>query len=183
MARVVVLLRAVNLGKARKVPMAALRAALEAAGCSDVVSYIQSGNLVITPPEPEPADLAAWLEDVIADHAGIEVPVVLRTADEIEQTVARNPYPTAGGTQLHVVFFAEQPATGALAEVDPQEFAPDEFALVGRDLYLHLPDGMARTKLPGALERAGRKAGPPAVGTARNWNTVLKMRDLVSNTP
>jgi uncharacterized protein (DUF1697 family) len=180
MARVVALLRGVNVG-GRKLSMAELRRSLEDAGCTDVVTYIQSGNVVLEPPQPGPDDLSGWLAALIGAVAGFEVPVVLRTQAELEQTVAANPYPEAGGTQLHVVFFAEPPGDDALAGVDVDAFAPESCTLVGRDLYLHLPHGMGRAKLPVALEQAGRKAERPAVGTARNWNTVLKLVALAGD--
>lgn len=160
--------------------MAALRAGLDQAGCTDVVTYIQSGNVVLRPPEAGPGRdvLQAWLEATISEVAGFAVPVVLRTAADLEQTVARNPYPDAGGTLLHVVFFAEDPAPDAMSGIDVDAFSPESCTLVGRDLYLHLPNGMGRAKLPIALEKAGRKAKPSSVGTARNWNTVLKLLTL-----
>jgi uncharacterized protein (DUF1697 family) len=178
MAREVVLLRGVNVGGSHTLPMSALRSGLEASGCTDVATYIQSGNVVLTPPAPGPKDLGAWLARIIADVAGFEVPVVLRTVAELERAVTRNPYPDAGGTELHVVFFAEPPDEVALGGVDRATFAPEEFTLVGRDLYLHLPNGMGRARLPVALEKAGRTAARPGVGTARNWKTVLKLVEL-----
>jgi uncharacterized protein (DUF1697 family) len=181
MAREVVLLRGVNVGTGRKLSMAALRDALTAAGCSAVSTYIQSGNVVLTPPKPAPGDLTSWLEARIAEVAGFKVPVVRRTHAELEHLVSQNPYPEAGGTKLHVVFYAGDPGGDALDTVDLAAFAPESCRLVGRDLYLHLPDGMGRAKLPAALEKAGRKAGSPAAGTARNWNTVLKLVELAGS--
>ena len=169
------LLRGVNVG-GRKLSMAALKAALEEAGCRDVVTYIQSGNVVLTPPKPAPKDLRAWLEKQISPVAGFDVAVVVRTDAELRKTIERNPYPNASGTQLHVVFFEAAPPKPF---IDQTEFAPEEFTLVGKDLYLHLPNGMGRAKLPIALEKAGRKAkGDP--GTARNWNTVLKLLEMAT---
>jgi len=179
-AREVVLLRGVNVG-GRKLSMPALRTALEEAGCGDVATYIASGNVLLRPPAPAPKNLRSWLERVIADVAGFEVPVVLRTAAELERTVARNPYPDAGGTRLHVVFFADAPGKAALEGVDVDAFAPEECRLVDRDLYLHLPDGMGRAKLPVALDKAARRAKSPAAGTARNWHTVLKLVELAED--
>ena len=157
--------------------MPALRTALEDAGCTDVVTYIQSGNVALTPPVRAPKALRAWLEKIVAGVAGFEVPVVLRTRAELERTVASNPYPEAGGSELHVVFFDEGPGPDALDGLDLDAFAPEACRLVGRDLYLYLPNGMGRAKLPVALEKANRRA--KTVGTARNWNTVLKLVDLV----
>jgi uncharacterized protein (DUF1697 family) len=175
--RLVALLRGVNVG-GRPLSMSGLRDALAAAGCTDVATYIQSGNVVLTPPEPAPDDLQTWLEQEISAVAGFDVPVVLRTSQELEATVAANPYPDTGGTRLHVVFFAADPGSAVLDGLDVATFAPEACTLVGRDLYLHLPGGMGRAKLPVALERAGRAAQPPAVGTARNWSTVLKLVEL-----
>src|SRR5262245_18728425 len=103
-ARIVVLLRGVNVG-GRKLPMNALRSGLEEAGCADVVTYIQSGNVVLAPPAGrKPAQLRPWFESTISSIAGYEVGVVLRTAAELRHTVEHNPFPDAGGTALHVVF-------------------------------------------------------------------------------
>jgi uncharacterized protein (DUF1697 family) len=176
-SRQVVLLRAVNVG-GRKLAMASLRSGLEAAGCSDVITYIQSGNVVLTPPASGPADLQGWLEGVISEIAGFDVPVVVRTLSELERTVARNPYPEATGTQLHVVFFASAPADDMLGNVDLPTFEPETCSLLDRDLYMYLPSGMGQAKLAIALERSARKSKTPMIGTARNWNTVLKLVDL-----
>lgn len=181
MARHVVLLRGVNVGSGRKLLMAELRSRLEALGCSDVITYIQSGNVVLTAPPNLPCDLGTWLEGVISEIAGFDVPVVLRTLEELERTVANNPYPAAGGTELHVVFFAEAPAHDVLGSLELAAFAPDSCVLVGSDLYMYLPNGMGRSKLAIALERSGRKANGASIGTTRNWNTVLKLIDLASN--
>jgi uncharacterized protein (DUF1697 family) len=178
--REIVLLRGVNVA-GRTLSMAALRDALTDAGCTDVTTYIQSGNVVLTPPKRVPADMRGWFERIVAAVAGSDVPVVLRSRTEIDRTVAKNPYPGAGGKELHVVFFADPPPAGVVAGIDLDVFAPEHCTLVGRDLYLRLPNGMGRAKLPLALEKAGRKAEPPSIGTARNWNTVLKLADLAGN--
>jgi uncharacterized protein (DUF1697 family) len=157
--------------------MAALRSGLTEFGCTDVATYIQSGNVVLTPPAVD-APLDAWLSERIGEIAGFAVPTVTRTAAEIDAVVAGNPYPSASGTQLHVVFFGEAPPSAVFDAVDPASVAPEEWMLAGRDLYLHLPNGMGRASLPVALEKAGRKVkGPP--GTSRNWNTVRKVQAML----
>lgn len=176
-ARSIVLLRGVNVG-GHRLAMSLLRSVLEAAGCTEVVTYIQSGNAVVTPPSPEPNDFAARLSEAISSAAGYGVPVVLRTRDELAAVVEANPYPGAEGKHLHVVFSADEPSTAVLDALDLPSFLPEECALVGRELYLHLPSGMGRASLPTALEKAGRRIDPSAVGTTRNWNTVLKLLDL-----
>jgi len=176
-ARSIVLLRGINVG-GHRLAMSVLRSVLEATGCTEVVTYIQSGNAVVTPPSPEPGDLAAALSEAISSAAGYAVPVVLRTRDELAAVVDANPYPGTGGKNLHVVFMADEPSTAILDALDLPSFLPEECTLIGRDLYLYLPNGMGRATLPTALDKAGRSIDPSAVGTARNWNTVLKLLAL-----
>ena len=175
----VALLRGINVGGKHPLPMASLRATLEAAGCAEVRTYIQSGNAVFRHDEADEASLRELLEAAIAETAGFAVPVVLRTAAEWEATVAANPY-SAGGTDpkaLHVVFLLEPPASGALDALDLDRFAPEELTVVGREVHLLLPDGIGRSKLAAAL--TDRKLG--AVATVRNWNTVVKLQAMLAD--
>lgn len=177
MTRTVALLRGVNVG-GRKLSMAALRDGLADAGCTDVATYIQSGNVALAAPDPVGSDPDGWLSSVISRIAGFDVAVVTRNASELDAVVAGNPYPDAGGTQLHVVFHAVAPDPSIVASVQPDRFAPEACTLVGRDLYLFVPNGLGRAELPVALDRAGRRAKAPA-GTSRNWNTVLKLQEML----
>src|SRR5690606_13228400 len=174
-SRVVALLRGINVGGKRSLPMADLRRIASDAGGTDVATYIQSGNLVLTHPARSSARIATLLERAILDATGMEVPVVVRTRAEWDRVIEDNPYPAAGGTTLHVVFLAEAPPPQLLDDVDLAVFAPEEATLRGRELYLHLPNGMGRAELPRALGRQG----PAVAGTARNWNTVLEIRTLL----
>lgn len=180
MARAVALLRGINIGK-RQLKMADLRAGLEAAGCAEVATYVQSGNVVCDLPaaagRSEQAR-AGWLAEVIGGLAGFEVGVVLRTAAQLDAVVAANPYPSAGGTALHVVFLAAPPRSGLLDDVDLDAVAPEHATVHGREVYLHLPNGMGRAALPTLVERAGGRSGPLA--TTRNWNTVLQLQAMAA---
>lgn len=177
MSRVVALLRGVNIGK-RRVAMAALRDGLEAAGCRDVTTYVQSGNVIFTPPSA-PAivrDLSTWVGSVLTDVAGFPVSLLLRTAEELGEVVAGNPYDGAGGTKLHVSFHSEAPE-GLLGGVDLDSYSPEHCTLIGRHLYLHLPDGMGRARLPLVLDQATRRRRGLLV-TTRNWNTVVQLAEM-----
>jgi uncharacterized protein (DUF1697 family) len=153
--------------------MAALREGLVAAGATDVATYVQSGNVVLTPPRAAGRRARAWLEETIGAIAGFEVAVVLRTAPEMVSLVERNPYPGVGGTRLHVLFCDPAPPTDLLDDVDLAAAAPEAASLVGADLYLHLPNGIGRATMPTLLERPLRRAGVTV--TARNWNTVERL--------
>jgi uncharacterized protein (DUF1697 family) len=165
----VALLRGVNVGGKAKVAMPALRSAIESAGATEVRTYIQSGNVVFTHAARSAATLEGELEQRIHAAFGFDVPVLLRNAPQMRAVVDANPYPGTEGTKLHVVFLRDPPDAAALAKVHVARFAPEELTVVGRELYLHLPHGIGRAKLPPALGKV------PGVATARNWNTVTKL--------
>jgi uncharacterized protein (DUF1697 family) len=172
MPRYVALLRGVNVGGKAKVSMAELRALFESLGHREVVTYIQSGNIVFTTGR---AVTAKRLEAAIAGELGIDTTVVVRTRSELERVVKNNPFPKVDTTKLHVGFMAKKPAAAVVAKIDADRFAPDEFAVRGCDLYLHLPNGMGRSKLPPYLDRQLK-----IPTTVRNWNTVTKLLELAA---
>jgi uncharacterized protein (DUF1697 family) len=170
----IALLRGINVGGGKKVPMAALKAAFEDFGATDVQTYIQSGNVVFGHATKSEAKLVADVEGMIAAHTGFTVDVMLRTARQMAAVVEANPYPHAAGTTLHVLFLKAPPAKGALDALDLAPFAPEEVTELGRELYLHLPYGMGRAKLPVALA----KLKVPT--TARNWNSVTRLAEMAA---
>jgi uncharacterized protein (DUF1697 family) len=176
MARYVALLRGVNLGK-RSLSAAALRDACAAAGGTDVQTYVNSGNVVFTHAARSTAKLEAGLERVVREAAGFDVPTVVRTAKEMAAIVAGNPYPNAAGKELHVVFMKAKAPKTALAPLDRAATNGDEYTVAagGRELYLHLPNGIGRSKLGMAVSKLSVDA------TARNWNTVTKLAELAAS--
>jgi uncharacterized protein (DUF1697 family) len=168
----VALLRGVNVGGKVKVPMAELREELADLGLKDVVTYIQSGNVVFRTGEK---DVGAAIEKRIEAKYGLNVSVILRTLPELRRIAKRNPFPRADKSRLHVVFLAGKPK--ARAELEPERSPGDEFAVKGREVYLHLPNGAGRTKL--TLDYLERRLG--VAGTQRNWNTLLKLVELAGS--
>ena len=171
----VALLRGVNVG-GRKLPMKTLAATLTGLGLDDVVTYIQSGNAVFRAPAGARAKLTAEVEAAVSKAAGYEVTVLLRTPAELAKVVEGNPYLDAKAetSKLYVVFLASKPAKAVAAKLDPDRSPPDEFALEGSEIYLHLPNGSGRSKLGGDyFERTLRIRA-----TARNWRTVTKLFEL-----
>ena len=151
------------------VPMSELRKLFESLGHAEVMTVIQSGNIIFTTRRPV---TPKSLEAAIGNQFGHDIRIVLRTADELESAVKANPF-SRDPSKVHVGFMADKPAAAAVASLDTEQFRPDEFALRGRDLYLHLPNGMGRAKLPAYLDR--RLKVPT---TVRNWNTVTKLLGL-----
>ena len=176
MSRFVALLRGINVG-GRTLKMADLREIVSDAGGTDVATYIQSGNVVLSHRMRSADRLADALASAIERTSGMAIPVVCRTAAQWEAVIEANPFPAAGGTTLHVVFLGSDTARDALDHIELDSFAPEECALVGRELYLHLPAGMGRSRL--AVELSKRRS-PMAIGTARNWNTVLKLQEMLA---
>jgi uncharacterized protein (DUF1697 family) len=170
-ATYVALLRGINIGK-RQLPMAALRSACEDAGCTEVQTYVQSGNVVLRDAARSALAVQQRLAQQISDAAGFDVLVVVRTAKEMAAVVAGNPYPQAAGKQLHVAFLDEKPAKAQLAPLDAAATKAEEYEVAGRDIYLHLPDGMGRSQLGTAMSKLSLHA------TVRNWNTVTTLADM-----
>jgi uncharacterized protein (DUF1697 family) len=164
----VALLRGINVGGHRPVKMTDLRTTLEKAGCTNVATYIQSGNVVFAHEEKSEATLLEVIEAAIAKQAGFDVDVVLRTRSELAKVVTNNPFKKATPEQLHVFFMAKKPARDALATFDAKAFEPEKFAIVGRDLYVLLPNGLGKSKLVVTLARKS----PVKEATARNWRTI-----------
>jgi uncharacterized protein (DUF1697 family) len=174
----VALLRGINLGARNKVAMPALRSVLESLGHEDVVTYIQSGNVVFTAPSGSGSPLAAGLEAAIEKEFGFPVAVVVRTSEELQKVADSNPFLAAGAdpSALHVVFLGSPPARAAVRKLDPGRSPPDEFEAIGAEVYLHCPDGFGRSKL--GVDYFERVLGGPA--TIRNWKTVTKLVELTS---
>lgn len=173
MARYVALLRGVNVGGKNKVPMADLRALAESLGLADVTSFIQSGNLLFTSGRrPDPGDLEA----AIAQRFSIDISVVLRSASELRSVLSNQPFPGADTSHVHVGFLTDKPPASSIKRLDPGRFEPETFAVRGVEVYMHLPAGMARTKVPAYLDTNLR-----IPMTIRNWNTVSKLADLAGS--
>ncbi|HEX6381132.1 MAG TPA: DUF1697 domain-containing protein [Acidimicrobiia bacterium] len=171
----VALLRGINVGGKTKIAMAALRDTCAAVGCEDVVTYIQSGNVVLK--SKLTADkLRAALEAAIAEEFGFNPAVMIRTAKEISAVVERNPYAGTDDKTVHVGFLHAAPNATTTKCLGAIDCAPEELTVVGRDIYLHLPNGMGRAALPVQMERCLR----PTPITVRNWRTVSKLAELAS---
>ena len=173
MAPFIALLRGINVGGHKKVPMAELRALCEELGFADVKTYIQSGNVVLTS-KLTAEKLRAALEEAIAKEFGFNPAVMIRTAKELAAAVDKNPYAGADDKTVHVGFLHAAPNAATKKCLGALDCAPEELTVVGRDIYLHLPNGMGRAALPVKMERCLR----PTPITVRNWRTVTKLVEL-----
>jgi uncharacterized protein (DUF1697 family) len=176
MTRHIALLRGINVGGHKKVPMADLRAALADAGFEDVKTYVQSGNVALTAKERSPAKVGRRVEQAIEKAFGFDVAVVVRSREEIAALIEDDPLGDVATNPTYrvVVFLADKLDRERLADVDPEQFAPEAFALRDYEIVMWAPDGQRDSKLVKTLTE--KRSG--VVGTARNWKTVLKLLDL-----
>jgi uncharacterized protein (DUF1697 family) len=166
MAVLVALLRAVNVGGTGKLAMSELRELCEDAGFENVTTYIQSGNLVLRS-KLAAAKVKQKLEAVLKKKMGKPVGVFLRTPAELEAVVKRNPFQKAAPNRLLVLFLDRAAPKNALANLEIQ--GREEVKLSGREVFIHYPDGMGRSKL---------KTPFADTATGRNLNTVRKLIEL-----
>ena len=174
----VALMRGINVGGKNMLSMKDLVGMFEEEGCSEVRTYIQSGNVVFRAGPALAARLATKVSERIKRRLGLRVPVVLRTGRELAQAARANPFLTrdADTDVLHVMFLADSPAKAAIAGLDAERSPPDEFVVVGRDIYLRCPNGAARTKLTNAYFDSQLET----TSTMRNWRTVLKLVEMAT---
>lgn len=179
------LLRGINVGGRHKLPMASLRDLATGLGHTDVATYIQSGNLVMTPARgASPTVLGAELQAAIDEEFGFAPLVVVLTADEWRQVVEANPYPDPQEPRhLHAYvqqedFTAEQvTALARLRDESREAGGADDLTVLGRVCYLHTPDGLGHSALAEKMARV-RAAGLDRA-TARNWATVLTLQQTL----
>jgi uncharacterized protein (DUF1697 family) len=172
MTRYVALLRAVNLGSHKKISMPVLRELLGSLGYADVETYLQSGNAVFTADAPAPR-VGADIEERLAADLGLSTEVILRTAGELRGVIDRNPMRVGDPAKFSVWFLQEPPAPAWLDGLDVSSFMPEEMRADRLEIYLNLPNGTGRAKLPVALGRRLKVAA-----TMRNWRTVNALMSL-----
>jgi uncharacterized protein (DUF1697 family) len=191
-----VLLRGVNNLGSKKVTMADLQRVVSSVGHTDVLTYIQSGNVLFNARladstaagatgGTDSSALASELELVIAAAIGVQARAVVLTRHELARYFRDNPYPgEANPRLLHAIFLPEPAGPGLTAWVaDAQRQvgahgSRDQAAVLGRTVYLHTPDGYPASELRRVLARAGGPTSAALAGTARNWATVSRLVEL-----
>ena len=170
------LLRSINLGRHNKISMPDLRSLFESLGCSQVATYIQSGNVVFTLETGADVAIGSELERLIDENLGVETVLLIRSKSEIEAVVAGNPFqaPDYDVSNVHVTFLATAGESDLSSKTDASAYQPDRFVRSGREVYLYCPEGYGRTRLTNAFWE--RQLKTPA--TTRNWRTVTTLRDM-----
>ena len=170
------LLRGINVGGKNMLPMKELAQMFSDAGCTGVRTFIQSGNVIFE--APVGVKVADVITAKIEKRFGYRIPVIVRTSAQLNKTIRDNPFLKAGADEkmLYVYFLADSPNARAIDGLDPARSTPDAFHVRGQEIYLHLPSGMARTKLTNAYFDSKLST----ICTARNWATVLKLAAMMA---
>ena len=169
--RSVVLLRGVNVGGHNRISMPDLRTVLDGVGCREVQTYVQSGNAVVVH-DGTSAELEQSAAAALAVH-GVPVPVMVRTGEELSRVVDASPWQDLDPKLFHVAFLSGVPDPAKVAAIDHEALLPERVVVGERVLYLEYAMGAGRSK---GLDRL--RLGVEA--TARNWRTVIALRDLAA---
>ena len=170
----IALLRGINVGRNKRIAMADLRALLEALDYADVRTHLNSGNAIFSIDEPDIERIERDISASIKRELGMDVATLVRAASDLATVVDANPFPARGvhASELHVTFTATSIPADRIEAIDRDGFAPDEFAIGERVIYMRLPNGLSGSVLPDW----GRLLGVRT--TTRNWNTTTRLRDL-----
>jgi uncharacterized protein (DUF1697 family) len=173
----VALIRGINVGKAKRVSMADLKAAVEGLGYRDVRTLLNSGNVVFTA-RSKSAAAAGRIEKALVDHTGVSARVTVLTADELAAAIAGNPLlPVADPTRLLLAVFNSAADRSRAQPLLKEDWSPEQLGVGPRVAYLWCPEGVLASRLPEAVSRELRDAV-----TMRNWATMLKLHALVTGT-
>jgi uncharacterized protein (DUF1697 family) len=174
MQTIISILRGINVGGKNKIPMVELKALYEKAGFKNIITYIQSGNVVFSAKEDASKNLEDKIKQLILKRWGFNVPVIVRSTDEMQSVVDRNPFikmKVIDLEKLHVTFLSENPTNENLEKIKAYQYKPDEYIIDEREVYLSCPDGYGNTKLSNTFFENKLKV----TATTRNWRTVNEL--------
>jgi len=178
MTRFVSLFRGINVGGNKSVRMDALKELHESLGLQRVETYIQSGNVVFTSNDAIPAQLARQIEEAFEHKFGFLSNVMVRTADEFNVIIENNPFksqPMKEPKWVVAMFLASVPISTAWEDIQKTYTGPEELHIAGKEVYIFYPEGIGRSKLTNTFLEKKLKT----MGTARNWNTVLRLQKMI----
>jgi len=178
MLKRIAILRGINVGGKRKILMEDLRLLFSELGFKSVSTYIQSGNVLFESDEKQTdTEMAELIEQAILMQYKFEVPVIVRTQEELELAIKNNPFYQRDETdinQLHLTFLKEIPAKENLVKVESYNFEPDKFKISGNNAFVFCNGKYHQTKVSNNFFENKLKTS----ATTRNWKTVLKLVEL-----
>jgi len=173
----IALFRGINVGGKNKLPMKALVPLLEQLAYQNIRTYIQSGNVVFDSAKPLLKKQVIELQNTIKEAEGFEPDILILQPSTLQAIIQANPFPTENGKALHCFILESSPKKPDIDAIQARKSATESFHLGKHAFYLHAPDGIGRSKLAASVER---QLGVPT--TARNWNTISKLAEMVLGT-
>lgn len=178
MNKLICLLRGVNMTGHNKIRMTELASLFTRLGFKYPVTYIQSGNVVFSNSgNLTEKQIADTIGKAIANEYNYNIPVLIRTPDELRTIIRNNPYSGVNDfdpSKLAVLFLVEQPTDLQIDKVRNIDYPPDKFVISGREIFIYCPNGFGKSKLYTNFFENKMKVS----GTARNWKTVLSLLEL-----
>lgn len=174
------MLRGINVSGQKKIRMADLKKLYEELKLKEVITYIQSGNVIFKTAEKNTDEkIAALIEKAIQKKYGFEVPVIVRSAAEMNDAIKNNPFIKNKNEpeRIYISFLSEIPSEDLVAAIQKTDFSPERFMISGKEIYLHVPNGYGNSKLSNNFFE--KKLNVKA--TTRNWNTVNKLAELAAS--
>ena len=174
------LFRGINVGGHHQIRMADLKELHESLGLRDVLPYIQSGNVVFTGEDADAARLRRQIEDGFEKKFGFHVEVIVRTAAELREIIEKNPFQNQQSKEskwVVVMFLATLPDDTTQEDFLKTYVGPEELFIIGKELYIYYTHGVGRSKLSHSFIEKKLKT----LGTARNWNTILQLQELIQH--
>lgn len=179
MAKYISILRGINVGSGRKVPMADLKRLSETLGLKNVQTYIQSGNVVFELGRPEAIlMLEMRLQQAFSETFGFDIPVIVRTDEEWAESIAQNPFLKEENLdieRLHLTCLKVLPSPEFLEKIKVFQYLPDRYEIIGRDVFIFCAAGYGTSKLVNSFFESKLKV--PA--TTQNWKTVIQLNEMV----
>ena len=172
------LFRGVNVGGKNKLLMKDLAAIFNEAGCQEVQTFIQSGNVIFSYPTKRIEALQVLVCSEIEKRFAFQTQMIVRSCDQLRKIAEGNPFAQENGSEnmLHVLFLAGPVNEGGVQKLDPSRSPPDEFIVSGQEIFLRIPNGAGNTKLTNAYFDSKLSA----VSTGRNWRTVKRLNELMA---
>lgn len=171
------MLRGINVAGTKKILMKDLVALYESCGSSDIQTYVQSGNVIFSSSEKNPAKISRILEKKIEQKYKFHADVLVRTGQNLKKVIDENPFlkkPGVDPGNLYVTFLSDAPETLSLPNLSNVKSGADQFEIRGTEIFLWCPDGYGRTKLSNNFFEAKLKR----IATTRNWKTVMALYEM-----
>jgi uncharacterized protein (DUF1697 family) len=172
------ILRGINVSGQKKISMAELKILYEELGFKNSTTYIQSGNVVFK--NKNAIGLSKRIEQKVFEKYNFQVPVIIRTLDEMEEVIKKNPFLTEKNidlTKLHVTYLAEAPKPEDIDKIKKYNYEPDVFCIAGKEVFLHCPNGYGNSKLTNNFFENKLKV----TATTRNWRTTTELLKIMQS--